>query len=96
MNFTTPPEPILAAPLDPSLMRDVFGPFLFCIRAVVEDVLAAVTHVHVSGMMHERVLADIGRYIHPSHRLEHMLKTLRNAGKKLFSKLVLCYIIWVW
>lgn len=33
-------------------------PFL---RAVVEDVLAAVTHVHVSGKMHEMVLGDIGR-----------------------------------
>lgn len=31
------------------------------VRAVVEDVLAAVTHVHVSGRMHETVLADIGR-----------------------------------
>lgn len=30
-------------------------------RAVVEDVLAAVTRVHVSGKMHEMVLADIGR-----------------------------------
>ena len=30
-------------------------------RAVVEDVLAAVTHVHVSGKMHEMVLGDIGR-----------------------------------
>lgn len=30
-------------------------------RAVVEDVLAAVKHVHVSGMMHEKVLGDIGR-----------------------------------
>lgn len=31
------------------------------LRAVVEDVLAAVTHVHVSGKMHEMVLGDIGR-----------------------------------
>eukprot|EP00904_Undaria_pinnatifida_P001496 jgi/Undpi1/11347/HiC_scaffold_30.g13644.m1 len=53
-------------------------------RAVVEDVLAAVKHVHVSGLMHEKVLADIGRYIHPSYRLGHMLKTLKDAGKKLF------------
>lgn len=30
-------------------------------RAVVEDVLAAVTHVHVSGKMHQMVLGDIGR-----------------------------------
>ncbi|CAN0052201.1 unnamed protein product [Laminaria digitata] len=53
-------------------------------RAVVEDVLAAVKHVHVSGMMHEKVLGDIGRYIQPSYRLEHMLQTLKDAGKKLF------------
>ncbi|CAM9196738.1 unnamed protein product [Ectocarpus sp. 6 AP-2014] len=53
-------------------------------RAVVEDVLAAVTHVHVSGKMHEAVLGDIGRFIQPSYRLEHMLRTLKDAGKKLF------------
>lgn len=28
----------------------------------MEDVLAAVGHVHVSGMMHEKVLGDIGRW----------------------------------
>lgn len=28
------------------------------------------------------------RYIQPSYRLEHMLRTLKDAGKKLFSELV--------
>ncbi|CAM9285200.1 unnamed protein product [Scytosiphon promiscuus] len=65
-------------------LQDAAGTKGFHPRAVVEDVLAAVTHVHVSGMMHEAVLADIGRYIQPSYRLEHMLKTLKGAGKKLF------------
>ena len=37
--------------------------FVFLCRAVVEDVLAAVKHVHVSGLMHEKVLADIGRWV---------------------------------
>lgn len=32
-------------------------------RSVVEDVLEAVKHVHVSGILHDRVLADIGRYV---------------------------------
>jgi len=26
------------------------------------------------------------RYIQPSYRLEHMLRTLKDAGKKLFSE----------
>lgn len=65
-------------------LQDEAGNRAFHARAVVEDVLSAVRHVHVSGMMHERVLADIRRYIQPSHRLELMLKTLRDAGKKLF------------
>lgn len=42
---------------DPGPMMHIV-PYL---RAVVEDVLAAVTHVHVSGKMHEMVLGDIGR-----------------------------------
>ena len=30
--------------------------------------------------------SSAGRYIHPSYRLGHMLKTLKDAGKKLFSE----------
>lgn len=33
-------------------------------RSVVEDVLSAITHVHISGMMHEAVLANIGRCVY--------------------------------
>lgn len=32
-------------------------------RAVVDDVLTAVRHVHVSGVMHDKVMEDLERWV---------------------------------
>lgn len=53
-------------------------------EAVVEDVLAAIREVHMSGAMHSAVMEDPVRYIKPSPHLFAMLTRFQKAGKQLF------------
>ncbi|CAN0368121.1 unnamed protein product, partial [Discosporangium mesarthrocarpum] len=43
-------------------LEDQVGPGVYYPRAVVEDVLNSIRHVHVTGLMHEKVLSNIGRW----------------------------------
>lgn len=50
---------------------------------MVEDVLSAIKHVHISGMMHEAVLANIGRCVY------HQNGRVANDGSCLLFLVVL-------
>lgn len=45
--------------------------------AIVEDVHAAITQVHVSGRMHKEVALDLPKYIEPNPTLLPLLKRIR-------------------
>ncbi len=59
--------------------RSKFSP-----AAVGEDVRSAVAGVHMSGDMHQEVMSDVEKYIHPSPELKSMLRSFREGGKTLF------------
>jgi hypothetical protein len=51
---------------------------------VIDDVQTAIKDVHVSGMLHNTVMADLDRYINPSPDLPRLFNHLKDSGKKLF------------
>lgn len=57
---------------------------LYSASAVVDDVRAAIETVHVSGVMHSTVTADLSRYVEPSPKLPDLLESLKSEDKKLF------------
>ncbi|KAL5538875.1 hypothetical protein UlMin_044191 [Ulmus minor] len=51
---------------------------------VNQDVNSAIQHVHQSGLVHNRILADPHRYLVKNDKVFRFLKMLREKGKKLF------------
>lgn len=51
---------------------------------VIDDVQNAIRDVHVSGLLHNTVIADLDKYITPSPDLPRLFNHLKNGGKKLF------------
>jgi len=57
---------------------------LYSPTAIVDDVQAAIREVHVSGAMHNAVIADVERFVNYNPRLISLLEHFANAGKKMF------------
>jgi len=55
---------------------------LYSPTAIVDDVQAAIREVHVSGAMHNAVIADIERFVNYNPRLITLLEHFQNSGKK--------------
>ncbi|XP_057853857.1 uncharacterized protein LOC131063905 isoform X3 [Cryptomeria japonica] len=51
---------------------------------VYEDVKRAIHHVHCSGLVHKKILAEPGKYLVKNAAVLKFLRTLRERGKKLF------------
>lgn len=51
---------------------------------VIDDVQSAIRDVHVSGLLHNTVMADLDRYIAPSPDLPRLFQHLKSGGKKVF------------
>lgn len=56
----------------------------FSPAAVYQDVSSSIAHVHVSGLMHRTVMADVEKYIHHSPKIPKMLAEFRNSGVETF------------
>ena len=56
----------------------------FDASALAEDVAKAISHVHISGALHDAVAADPATYLHPIKDFGALLSSLRAAGKELF------------
>jgi HAD superfamily 5'-nucleotidase-like hydrolase len=52
--------------------------------AIIDDVQAAIKNIHVSGSLHNHILADMDRYIVHNPKLGKMLEHLQVSGKRLF------------
>lgn len=57
---------------------------LYSPTAVVDDIQAAIREVHVSGAMHNAVIADLERFVDYNPRCITMLEHFQSAGKKMF------------
>ncbi|KAM0843653.1 hypothetical protein ACQ4PT_057574 [Festuca glaucescens] len=51
---------------------------------IYEDVNKAIQHVHRSGLVHRKVLAEPQKFLIKNNKVFRFLKTLREKGKKLF------------
>jgi HAD superfamily 5'-nucleotidase-like hydrolase len=56
----------------------------FDASALAEDVARAISHVHISGALHDAVRGDPATYLHPIEGFGELLASLRSAGKELF------------
>jgi hypothetical protein len=57
---------------------------LYSPSALIDDIQAAVREVHVSGMMHNAVIADLDRFVNSNDQLPELLTHFKEGGKKLF------------
>lgn len=57
---------------------------LYSPYAIIDDIQSAVREVHISGMMHNAVIADLDRFVNSNDRLPELLHHLKQGGKKLF------------
>lgn len=57
---------------------------LYSPTALIDDIQAAVREVHVSGMMHNAVIADLDRFVNSNDQLPELLHHFKEGGKKLF------------
>jgi HAD superfamily 5'-nucleotidase-like hydrolase len=60
-------------------MSELYSP-----TALIDDIQAAVREVHVSGMMHNAVIADLDRFVNSNDQLPELLHLYKVGGKKLF------------
>jgi HAD superfamily 5'-nucleotidase-like hydrolase len=51
---------------------------------VYEDIKRSIEFVHQSGKMHDKILAEPSKYLVKNNDVCHMLKSLKESGKKLF------------
>lgn len=51
---------------------------------VIEDIETAIREVHVSGTVHDAIVADLPRYIHPTNDLSSVLQKFIQSEKQLF------------
>lgn len=57
---------------------------LYSTPAIIDDIQAAIREVHVSGQMHNAVIADLDRFVHHNPLLPDLLQHIKAGGKKLF------------
>jgi hypothetical protein len=51
---------------------------------VVSDVSSAIGSIHISGLLHRSIAADIGRYLKPNPAIAQLMRRLRAHGKRTF------------
>ncbi|OWM89972.1 hypothetical protein CDL15_Pgr012609 [Punica granatum] len=51
---------------------------------IYQDVRKAIQHVHISGVVHQKILLDPHRYIVKNEQMLFFLKMLKEKGKKIF------------